>query len=44
MIEMCLDKRILDSESRSYVELLLGKEEEMRMGRDWWRCKQERMG
>ena len=42
--QLCLGNRNQDGKSRSYVELLLGREEERGMGRDWWKCEQEMMG
>ena len=44
MNELCLGNRNQDGKSRSYVELLLGGEKEVGMGRDWWEFEQEMMG
>ena len=41
---LCLGNRNQGGKSRSYVELLLGREEKRGMGRDWWKCGQEMMG
>ena len=38
MSEMCLDKRIQDGKSKSFVDLRFGREEETGIGRDWWKC------
>ena len=36
--KLCLGNGNQDGKSRSYVELLLGREEERGMGMDGWRC------
>lgn len=44
MSVLCLRNMNEDGKSRSYEELLLVREEERGMGRDWWKCEQEMKG